>query len=244
MKPVGIVSPVALCLLFTAPAFAQPRGEPQQGRGQQGQHAQPQQQQQRPHQENAAPNGPRQQDRGREGQESHKMGPPQERQEPHQSGRPQERQRQEQQRQVGERHEPQREQRMPPARRPPPQERRGQGERRAAFQEHRAHNWKAEHRNWQERGGYRGYRIPESRYRGHFGPAHAFRLQSRVAVVGGYPRFQYGGFRFDVVDPWPEYWSDDWYDNDDVYVDYSGDGYYLYNRRYPGDRIAITVNVN
>jgi len=63
-------------------------------------------------------------------------------------------------------------------------------------------------------------------------------------VVGGYPRFQYGGFRFDVVDPWPEYWSDDWYDNDDVYVDYAGDGYYLYNRRYPGDRIAITVNLN
>ncbi len=65
-----------------------------------------------------------------------------------------------------------------------------------------------------------------------------------MAVVGGYPRFQYGGFWFGVVDPWPEYWSDDWYDNDDVYIDYSGDGYYLYNRRYPGDRIAITVNVN
>jgi len=29
-----------------------------------------------------------------------------------------------------------------------------------------------------------------------------------------------------------------------VYVDYSGDGYYLYNRRYPNDRIAITVYVN
>jgi hypothetical protein len=33
-------------------------------------------------------------------------------------------------------------------------------------------------------------------------------------VVGGYPRFQYGGFWLSVVDPWPEYWSEDWYDND------------------------------
>jgi hypothetical protein len=29
-----------------------------------------------------------------------------------------------------------------------------------------------------------------------------------------------------------------------VYVDYSGDGYYLYNRRYPSDRIAISFYVN
>src|SRR5450631_2859388 len=244
MKPVGIISPVAICLLFTAPAFARPGEEQQQGRGQQGQHAQPQQQpqQQRPHQENAGPRGPQR-------QEPHQAGRPQDRQQqdrPQQERPPQERHRQEQQQQhAGGQQERQREQRQPPAHRPPPQERRGQGERRAAFQDHRAHNWKAEHRNWQERGGYKGYRIPEGRYRGHFGPAHAFRLQrAPIAVVGGYPRFQYGGFRFDVVDPWPEYWSDDWYDNDDVYVDYAGDGYYLYNRRYPGDRIAITVNLN
>ena len=62
-------------------------------------------------------------------------------------------------------------------------------------------------------------------------------------VVGGYPRFQYGGVWLSVVDPWPEYWSDDWYDNDDVYIDYYGSGYYLYNRRYPQDRIAVMVSV-
>ncbi len=32
----------------------------------------------------------------------------------------------------------------------------------------------------------------------------------------------------------------DWYDSDDVYIDYD-DGYYLYNRRYPQIRLAITV---
>jgi len=63
-------------------------------------------------------------------------------------------------------------------------------------------------------------------------------------VVGGYPRFQYGGYWFSVVDPWPEYWPEDWYDNDDVYIEYFDDGYYLCNRRYPGDRIAISVYVN
>jgi hypothetical protein len=47
-----------------------------------------------------------------------------------------------------------------------------------------------------------------------------------------------------MVDPWPEYWSNNWYDNDDVYIDYSGDGYYLYNRRYPRDRIAVSAYLN
>jgi hypothetical protein len=42
------------------------------------------------------------------------------------------------------------------------------------------------------------------------------------------------------VDPWPEYWADDWYQQDDVYIDYD-DGYYLYNPRYPGVAIALTV---
>jgi hypothetical protein len=65
-----------------------------------------------------------------------------------------------------------------------------------------------------------------------------------MVYVGGNRRFQYGGYWFGLIDPWPEYWSDDWYDNDDVYVDYYGDGYYLYNRRHPGDRIAISFYLN
>jgi hypothetical protein len=127
----------------------------------------------------------------------------------------------------------------------PQQQHRQQVEQHSVWQERRAHNWQSEHRDWQQRGGYNGYRIPEDRYAGYFGPSHAFRIYSYpVLVVGGYPRFQYGGFAFNIVDPWPEYWSNNWYANDDVYVDYSGDGYYLYNRRYPRDRIAISVNVN
>jgi hypothetical protein len=62
-------------------------------------------------------------------------------------------------------------------------------------------------------------------------------------VVGGYPRFQYGGFWFSMVDPWPEYWAHNWYETDDVYVDYVNDGYYMYNRRHPGVAIAINVSL-
>jgi flagellar motor protein MotB len=122
---------------------------------------------------------------------------------------------------------------------------RQEGEQSDNWQQHRAHNWQSEHRDWQQRGGYNGYRIPDDRYNGYFGSSHSFRIYSYpVVIVGGYPRFQYGGYWFSLVDPWPEYWSDNWYDNDDVYIDYSSDGYYLYNRRYPRDRIAVSVYLN
>ncbi|MBI2682339.1 MAG: hypothetical protein HYX26_03840 [Acidobacteriales bacterium] len=61
-----------------------------------------------------------------------------------------------------------------------------------------------------------------------------------VIVVGGYPRFQYGGFWFALVDPWPEYWANDWYDRDEFYVDYIGDGYYLCDRRHSDVRLRST----
>jgi len=63
-------------------------------------------------------------------------------------------------------------------------------------------------------------------------------------IVGGYPRFQYGGFWFSLVDPWPQSWANDWYENDDVYIEYSNGGYYLYNRSYPGYAIAVNVYLN
>jgi hypothetical protein len=56
----------------------------------------------------------------------------------------------------------------------------------------------------------------------------------------GYPRFEYGGYSFLLVDPWPEYWSDNWFDSDDLYIDYN-DGYYLYDRRYPQVALAVTI---
>jgi chemotaxis protein histidine kinase CheA len=115
----------------------------------------------------------------------------------------------------------------------------------AAWQGDRAHSWQTEHRTWQQRGGYNGYRIPDNRFQSYYGRDHGFRIYTLpVRYVGGHRRFRYGGYWFGLVDPWPEYWSDDWYDNDDMYVDYNGDGYYLYNRKYPSDRISISFYLN
>ncbi len=115
---------------------------------------------------------------------------------------------------------------------------------RGAWLDRRAHNWQTEHRSWQQRGGYKGYRIPNARYRGSFGSSHSFRMFSfPLLVVSGFPRFQYGGLWFSVMDPWPEYWSDNWYDNDDLYIEFYGGGYYLRNRMHPLDRMALTVFV-
>jgi hypothetical protein len=79
-------------------------------------------------------------------------------------------------------------------------------------------------------------RIPDDRFRANFGSGHRFHIGT-PQMVGGYSRFQYGGFWFGFVDPWPA----TWYYDDDVYIEYVDGGYYLFNPYYPGVRIAITV---
>lgn len=123
------------------------------------------------------------------------------------------------------------------------QQQRG-GVQQRAWQDHRAGNWQTDHRNWQQRGGYNGYRIPDARFGGYFGVDHGFRIGGLpFMVVGGFPRFQYEGYWFSMIDPWPGDWDDDWYDTDDVYVSYMDNGYYLFNRRHPGMGIAISVSM-
>jgi hypothetical protein len=110
----------------------------------------------------------------------------------------------------------------------------------STWQGDRSRNWASDHRGWDQRGGYGGYYIPQATFGLSFGSQHYFRIRSQPVIYMGYPRFQYGGFSFLLVDPWPEDWSENWYANDDVYIDYD-DGYYLYNRRYPEQRLAITI---
>lgn len=119
--------------------------------------------------------------------------------------------------------------------------RRGAWPAHSSWREHRAQHWERDHRSWAQRGGYGGYRIPEPQFVSRFGDRHPFRIGSRPVIYQGYPRFRCGGYWFLMVDPWPEFWVDDWYLTDEVYVDYYGDGYYLVNPRYPGIRVAITV---
>ena len=199
----------------------QQQGGKQQGHQEQQPQARGQQQQQRQQQDNSA----KQQQRAKGQQDQQRQQPQQ-----HASGQ------QDQQRQQRQQHDNRSAQQRSPAQ---------VHQQQVAWQGDRARNWKSDHRTWQQRGGYRGYRVPDDRFRASYGQDHGFRFYSLpVMYVGGHRRFQYGGFWFGLVDPWPEYWSANWYDDDDVYVDYYGDGYYLYNRRYPGDRIAISFYLN
>jgi hypothetical protein len=79
-------------------------------------------------------------------------------------------------------------------------------------------------------------RIPDDRFHENFGRGHNFHMGNPV-LVGGYSRFQYGGFWFGFVQPWPS----GWYYTDDVYIDYVDGGYYMYNPYYPGTRFSISV---
>jgi hypothetical protein len=79
-------------------------------------------------------------------------------------------------------------------------------------------------------------RIPDDRFRANFGREHTFVINEPV-MVGGFSRFQYGGFWFGFENPWPE----GWYYTDDVYVDFIDGGYYLCNPYYPGARVGISV---
>lgn len=220
MKIIGITSTALLSLLLgiAAPAHAQHE--------QQGEKQDHPQQQQSKH-EQAKPEAEHAQ---RQRQPTQKQQQPQ---------RAQQQQRQDQNKQS--QHRAQQQQR---GNQRPQRTREQQRVERSAWQQHRSQHWDSDHRSWQQRGGYNGYRIPDERFRGFFGQGHGFRIYGLpFLVVGGYPRFQYGGYWFSMVDPWPEYWANDWYDTDYVYVTYVDNGYYLFNRRYPNVGIAISISM-
>jgi hypothetical protein len=81
-----------------------------------------------------------------------------------------------------------------------------------------------------------GGRIPDDRFRANFGREHTFHV-GRPVVVEGVPRFQYAGYWFVMVQPWPVGWAY----TDVVYVDYIGGGYYLLSPVHPGVQISINV---
>jgi len=84
--------------------------------------------------------------------------------------------------------------------------------------------------------GNRGGRIPEDKFREHFGRGHTVVI-NRPVIVDNRPRFQYAGYWFEIVDAWPT----DWAYSDECYIDYVDDTYYLFDPLHPGIRIAIVV---
>jgi hypothetical protein len=253
VKMFGIVNIGMLPLLLEAmtPGYAQhDQREPESRHPNQEQEAKPerQQPQQNPERQKPSPSPGKQPQQPKPERPQHQQKPVGQEEPRHPQGPVSKRQPQpanpthpdEQQRTQGQ------QQRQQPAHRPVQQVQRDyESQHRGAWLDRRAHNWQSEHRSWQQRGGYTGYRIPDVRYRDSFGPSHSFRMFSfPLLVVSGFPRFQYGGLWFSVMDPWPEYWSNNWYDSDDLYVEFYGGGYYLRNRMHPRDRMALTVFVN
>jgi flagellar motor protein MotB len=112
----------------------------------------------------------------------------------------------------------------------------------STWQQDRSQQWASDHRTWAQRGGYGGYYIPEAQFSLDFGIGHGFRMHGIPSIYMGYPRFAYGGFSFLLVDPYPESWAVNWYDTDNLYIGFDN-GYYLYDTRYPGMGLAITVSL-
>ena len=88
----------------------------------------------------------------------------------------------------------------------------------------------------QRAGGNGGGGIPADRFKANFGREHSFRVSQ-----GDYTnrRFQYGGYAFGFVDPWPSNWL---YTQDVFVVEING-VYYLCNPMYPGVNLALSITL-
>ena len=87
----------------------------------------------------------------------------------------------------------------------------------------------------------RGKRIPDDQFRASFGRHHTFRLRRDEVINNPRPVITYSGYSFELLEPWPQEWSFD----DDCYIDYVDDQYYLFTPVHPGMRMAlIVVNVD
>jgi hypothetical protein len=89
----------------------------------------------------------------------------------------------------------------------------------------------------QGRGQHRGQRIPDDRFRASFGREHHFHVERARIINQAQPEFVYSGYTFQLADPWPAEWSYD----DDCYIDYVDDDYYLFDAYHPGIRILVFV---
>jgi hypothetical protein len=88
----------------------------------------------------------------------------------------------------------------------------------------------------QRAGNNGGGRIPADKFQAHFGQQHTFRVsQSDYSNH----RFQYGGYSFGFVDPWPSNWL---YTQHVYVVDING-VYYLCNASFPGVNLALSFTL-
>ena len=88
----------------------------------------------------------------------------------------------------------------------------------------------------QHAGNNGGGRIPADKFKANFGQQHSFRVSA-----GDYRnhRFQYGGYSFGFVDPWPS----NWLYTQNVYVVEMNGVYYLCNASFPGVKLALSFTL-
>ncbi len=89
----------------------------------------------------------------------------------------------------------------------------------------------------QRAGNNGGGRIPDDRFKANFGEQHRFRV-SQADYTRDH-RFQYGGYWFGIVNPWPS----NWLYTQDVYVIEINGVYYLCNPMYPGVNVLLSVTL-
>jgi hypothetical protein len=76
-------------------------------------------------------------------------------------------------------------------------------------------------------------RIPDDKFRGS---GHTFHVNSSD-FTGASRRFQYGGYSWALISPWPV----GWLYTDSVYVDYMNGGYFLCDPVHPGVYLSINI---
>ena len=88
----------------------------------------------------------------------------------------------------------------------------------------------------QRAGNNGGGRIPADKFKTNFGQQHSFRVtQSDYSNH----RFQYGGYSFGFVDPWPS----NWLYTQNVYVIEINGVYYLCNASFPGVNLVLSFTL-
>jgi hypothetical protein len=80
---------------------------------------------------------------------------------------------------------------------------------------------------------HRGRRIPDERFHADFGREHHF----HAGIHRGERTFAYGGYNFQFVEAWPAVWRYD----DDFYIDYIDDEYYLCDVEHPEVRLVVII---
>ena len=79
------------------------------------------------------------------------------------------------------------------------------------------HDEKMDRNQGQHRMAQKGKKIPDEKFRSSFGRQHTFKVQRTQVINVAQPVVVFGGYNFQLVEPWPVDWGFD----DDCYIDCS-----------------------